>query len=76
MRVSQASCNFEADDFFGGQGAEKKIEKHPIFEVFKGFSPITLVFLKRFTTTGRKNSCINTPHVTLRPIFFWGVRGP
>ena len=55
-----------------GSGGPSKIKKHPIFDVFEGFSPITLVFLNRFTSKMAQNACINKLHVTSRPtIFLW-----
>ena len=53
----------------------RKIEKHPIFDVFESFSPITLVFLNRFTSKRAQNACINELHVNLRSNLFGGVSG-
>ena len=56
--------------FWGCQG-----EKHPIFDVFEGFSPITLVFLNQFTSKRSQNACINKLHVIPRHIIFLGGQG-
>ena len=61
--------------FWGCQGAVKIIKKHPIFDVFEGSSPITLVFLNRFTSKMAQNACINKLRVISKPIILGGVRG-
>ena len=55
--------NFCSPIFDFGSGGPSKFEKHPIFEVFEGFSPIKLVFLNRFTSKIAQNACINKLHV-------------
>ena len=59
---------------FGSRGPSK-FEKHPIFDVFEGFSPITLVFLTRFTSKRAQNACINELNVNSRPIILQGCQG-
>ena len=39
-----------------GSRGPSKFEKHPIFDVFEGFSPITLVFLNPFTLKMAQNA--------------------
>ena len=58
-----------------GSGGPSKFEKHPIFDVFEGFSPITLVFLNRFTSKRAQIACMNKLHVTSKPIIFFGGQG-
>ena len=70
----QAACKFEADNFLGVSGGRENA-KNTIFDVFEGFSPITLVFLNRFTSNRAQIACINKLHVISRPITFWGCQG-
>ena len=65
-------CALTRPDFLFWVWGPSKFEKHPIFDVFEGFSPITLVFLNRFTSKMAQNACINKLRVTSRPITLWG----
>ena len=49
----------------------KKIDKHLIFDVFEGFSPIKLGFLNRFTSNRVQNSCIARAHVKRSVLFIF-----
>ena len=73
--VMQNCVSLRSPIFDFGSGGPSKFEKHPIFDVFEGFSPITLVFLNRFTSKRVQNACINELHVNSRPIIFWGCQG-
>ena len=60
-----------------GSAGPSKIEKHPIFDVFEGFSPITLVFLNRFTSFKNGAKCVyRQAACKCDAANFWGSGGP
>ena len=70
---SQVACNFEADNFLGVSGGRKNPKNTLFLTFFEGFSPITLVFLNRFTSKRSHNVCIARAHATQSMFFliFW-----